>query len=65
MDKLIAALAQLLVAVLDGVREVANAIVSVVALPVSWLGMSPEWVLAAVVVIVFIVSWRTIGGNIT
>ena len=63
MDELIAALTQIIVAVLDGVREVGNAVISAFSTPASWIGMSPEVLVAVLTAIVLVVVWRSVGGK--
>ncbi len=65
MEELVNALSRFLAAIFNAVGAVVSGAISIFAWPASVVGVPAELFAAALLLIVLIVLWRTIGNYIT
>ena len=65
MENLVNALSQFIAAIFNAVGYVVSGAIAIFAWPASVVGMPPELFAAALLLVLLIVLWRTIGNYIT
>ena len=65
MENFMNALTQFFAAIFSAIGTVVSAVITLFRWPASVIGMPPELFAAALLLVVLIVLWRTIGNYIT